>query len=134
MSLQLRGHVIIVDEAHNIEDQCRSAASLRLEQTNLNLAKMDCEKLSKLGNNSTSYSAIVSVQITAAAQRNSHVRRFRQPINNVLCVTNNNCFKLIPHRLNICRTCRNGSIKSLPRSNRSTITIAALSRGPACPP
>ncbi|XP_025422796.1 Fanconi anemia group J protein homolog isoform X2 [Sipha flava] len=58
MNLQLKGHVIIVDEAHNIEDQCRSAASLRLEQTNLNLAKMDCEKLSKIGNNSTSYSAI----------------------------------------------------------------------------
>jgi len=60
MKLQLKGHVIIVDEAHNIEDQCREAASLQLDQTNLNLAKMDCEKMSKLGMNPSSYAAIVS--------------------------------------------------------------------------
>lgn len=60
MNLKLRGHVVIVDEAHNIEDQCREAASLRLEQSMVNLAKMDCEKLSKFGQDSTSYSAMVS--------------------------------------------------------------------------
>lgn len=61
MNLKLQGHVIIVDEAHNIEDQCRDAASLQLDQSNLNLAKMDCEKISKLGNNSSSYAALVSI-------------------------------------------------------------------------
>lgn len=59
MSVKLHGHVIIVDEAHNIEDQCRDAASLRLDQTKLNLAKMDCEKVSKLGQNSASYAVLV---------------------------------------------------------------------------
>lgn len=60
MNVQLKGHVIIVDEAHNIEDQCRDAASLKLDQNNLNLAKMDCEKVSKFGVNSVTYSALVS--------------------------------------------------------------------------
>lgn len=60
MNVKLQGHVIIVDEAHNIEDQCRDAASLRLDQTMLNLAKMDCEKVSKLGHNSASYMVLVS--------------------------------------------------------------------------
>lgn len=59
--MKLKGHVIIVDEAHNIEDQCREAASLRLDQSMVNLAKMDCEKLSKLGQDSTSYAALVSL-------------------------------------------------------------------------
>lgn len=61
--MKLKGHVIIVDEAHNIEDQCRDAASLQLDQTNINLAKMDCEKVSKFGTNSTSYAALVSILI-----------------------------------------------------------------------
>jgi len=61
--MQLKGHVIIVDEAHNIEDQCREAASLQLDQTNLNLAEMDCEKMSKFGRNSSSYAAIVRLCI-----------------------------------------------------------------------
>lgn len=62
MKMKLQGHVIIVDEAHNIEDTCRDAASLQLDQTNLNLAKHDCENLSNTGNNSTTYAALVSTQ------------------------------------------------------------------------
>lgn len=62
MKMRLKGHVIIVDEAHNIEDQCRDAASLQLDQTVLNLAKIDCEKMSKLGTNSSSYAALVSYE------------------------------------------------------------------------
>lgn len=58
MNLKLKGHVIIVDEAHNIEDQCREAASLQLDQTNMNLAKADCEKVYKSCNNSVSYSRL----------------------------------------------------------------------------
>lgn len=63
MNINLQGHVIVVDEAHNIEDQCREAASLQLDQTNLNLAKMDCEKVSKCGQNSAAYVALVSYTI-----------------------------------------------------------------------
>lgn len=59
--MKLQGNVIIVNEAHNIEDQCREAASLKLDQASLNLAKMDCERLSKLGNNSSSFAAMVSI-------------------------------------------------------------------------
>ncbi|XP_050544910.1 Fanconi anemia group J protein homolog isoform X2 [Daktulosphaira vitifoliae] len=58
INANLNGHVLIVDEAHNIEDQCRDAASLQLDQTNLNLAKMDCEKMSRLGSNSSEYGAL----------------------------------------------------------------------------
>jgi len=61
MNLKLKGHVIIVDEAHNIEDQCREAASLQLDQTNMNMAKADCEKVYKSCSNSLSYSRLVSV-------------------------------------------------------------------------
>lgn len=64
MNLKLKGHVIIVDEAHNIEDQCRDAASLQLDQTNMNLAKADCEKVHKFCNNSVSYSRLVSVYMS----------------------------------------------------------------------
>ncbi|XP_060833332.1 Fanconi anemia group J protein homolog isoform X1 [Rhopalosiphum padi] len=55
MNLKLKGHVIIVDEAHNIEDQCRDAASLQLDQTNMNLAKADCEKICRSSGNSVTY-------------------------------------------------------------------------------
>uniref|UniRef100_A0A2H8TS50 DNA 5'-3' helicase n=1 Tax=Melanaphis sacchari TaxID=742174 RepID=A0A2H8TS50_9HEMI len=55
MNLKLKGHVIIVDEAHNIEDQCREAASLQLDQTLMNLAKADCEKIYKSCGNSVTY-------------------------------------------------------------------------------
>jgi len=61
MNLKLKGHVIIVDEAHNIEDQCREAASLQLDQTNMNLAKADCEKVYKSCSNSLAYSRLVRV-------------------------------------------------------------------------
>lgn len=61
MNLKLRGHVIIVDEAHNIEDQCREAASLQLDQTNMNLAKADLEKIYKSSGNSVTYGRLVSV-------------------------------------------------------------------------
>lgn len=60
MRMQLKGHVVIIDEAHNIEDQCREAASLQLDQANLHLAATDCEKVSKLGANSVQYAALVS--------------------------------------------------------------------------
>lgn len=59
--MKLQGHVIIVDEAHNIEDTCREAASLQLEQSNLISAKNDLENLSNGGNNSTMYAALVSI-------------------------------------------------------------------------
>lgn len=61
MNLKLKGHVIIVDEAHNIEDQCREAASLQLDQTVMNLAKADCEKVYKSCSNSVSHMRLVSV-------------------------------------------------------------------------
>jgi len=53
--------VIIVDEAHNIEDQCREAASLQLDQTIMNLAKADLEKIYKSSGNSVTYGRLVSV-------------------------------------------------------------------------
>lgn len=66
MNLKVKGHVIIVDEAHNIEDQCREAASLQLDQTNMNLARADCEKVYKSCSNSLSYSRLVSVHYVCA--------------------------------------------------------------------
>lgn len=73
--MKLQGNVIIVDEAHNIEDQCREAASLHLDQANLNAAKMDCEKLSKLGVNPTTYAALVSKKTFHKAFRCAQLTR-----------------------------------------------------------
>lgn len=47
MQLDLKGHVIILDEAHNIEDICRDVASVSFRHDHLSNAASDCETLAK---------------------------------------------------------------------------------------
>lgn len=45
MSIPIKGNVIILDEAHNIEDCAREAASGSFSQEEFRLALTDCEKV-----------------------------------------------------------------------------------------
>lgn len=47
MQINLKGHVVIFDEAHNIEDICRDAASVSIKSSKIAKAAEDCEILSK---------------------------------------------------------------------------------------
>lgn len=45
MNLELENQVIIFDEAHNMEDAARDAASFTLKQHEVTRAMQDCEKV-----------------------------------------------------------------------------------------
>ena len=47
MEIHLKNNIVILDEAHNIEDSARSAASGSLSQTQIRDAMNDCEKMAK---------------------------------------------------------------------------------------
>lgn len=47
--LDLQGQIVILDEAHNIEDVCREAASFTLNQDDIIEAKQDCDKIASYG-------------------------------------------------------------------------------------
>jgi len=47
MQINLKGHIVILDEAHNIEDTCRQAASVNLKDDDLTNAANECELLSR---------------------------------------------------------------------------------------
>ncbi|XP_011143654.1 Fanconi anemia group J protein homolog [Harpegnathos saltator] len=50
MQINLKNDIVILDEAHNIEDFCREAASVDIKDVNLISASKECEKLSHLRN------------------------------------------------------------------------------------
>jgi Fanconi anemia group J protein len=45
MHIPINGNIIILDEAHNIEDSARAAASGAFSQEDFRLALNDCEKV-----------------------------------------------------------------------------------------
>ena len=47
MQLDLKGQVIILDEAHNIEDICREVASVSFREDHLQVVVNECESLAK---------------------------------------------------------------------------------------
>jgi Fanconi anemia group J protein len=47
MQINLKDSVVILDEAHNIEDICRQVVNVDLRDDDLNVAAKECEKLSK---------------------------------------------------------------------------------------
>lgn len=47
MQLNLKDQVIILDEAHNIEDICRDVASVNFREDHLTAAASECESLTK---------------------------------------------------------------------------------------
>lgn len=46
MQINLKGNIVILDEAHNIEDVCRDAASVIFRQDELENAADDCDIVS----------------------------------------------------------------------------------------
>lgn len=48
MQLDLKGQVIILDEAHNIEDSCRDVASVDFREDHLQALATECDGLTKL--------------------------------------------------------------------------------------
>lgn len=46
MQINLKDHIVILDEAHNIENFCRDAASMDIKDINLMIASEECEQLS----------------------------------------------------------------------------------------
>lgn len=42
MQINLKGDIVILDEAHNIEDTCREAASVNFRSDELRIAAEDC--------------------------------------------------------------------------------------------
>ncbi|CAL8115694.1 unnamed protein product [Orchesella dallaii] len=49
MSMDLDGHILIFDEAHNMEDAARESSSFSLKQDELQRCMQDCEKVAKCG-------------------------------------------------------------------------------------
>ena len=60
MQIKLDGHIIIVDEAHNIEGICRDVGSAELREDNLSEAIEDCRLVGNLAQTSPYYDRLDS--------------------------------------------------------------------------
>lgn len=60
MGLELEGHVLIFDEAHNMEDAARESSNISLKQDEIQRTMQDCEKVGRLGNEPYAHSEIVN--------------------------------------------------------------------------
>jgi len=58
MQINLKGNIVILDEAHNVEDICREAASVNLKDIDIEIAAKECQNLLKKGRNHVIYSTI----------------------------------------------------------------------------
>lgn len=45
MQIDLKGNIVILDEAHNVEDMCREAASVTLRDDEIAIAAKECQDL-----------------------------------------------------------------------------------------
>lgn len=45
MQINLKGNIVILDEAHNIEDMCREAASVTFRDDEIAIAAKECQNL-----------------------------------------------------------------------------------------
>jgi len=59
MSINLKEQIVILDEAHNIEDACREATSFIITKIQLDIAKQEIELASKLSQPEEIISALV---------------------------------------------------------------------------
>ena len=59
MSINLKEQIVILDEAHNIEDACREATSFIITKTQLEIAKQEIELAVKLSQPEEIISALV---------------------------------------------------------------------------
>lgn len=60
MQIDLKNSIIVLDEAHNVEDVCRDAASASLTQDNILEAMNDLERMTRLGANPENCQPLVS--------------------------------------------------------------------------
>lgn len=83
MNLELEGHVLIFDEAHNMEDAARESSNISLKQDDIQRALQDCEKVGRLGNEPFAHSEIVKLHCITS----SLITEFNRHIlmKNVLC-------------------------------------------------
>jgi len=58
MQINLKGDIVILDEAHNVEDMCREAASVKFRDDEFTIAIKECEHLLKKGRDRVTYSTI----------------------------------------------------------------------------
>jgi len=58
MQINLKGNIVILDEAHNVEDICREAASVNLKDIDIENAAKECQNFLKKGRNHLIYSTI----------------------------------------------------------------------------
>lgn len=58
MQINLKGNIVILDEAHNIEDICRETASVNLRDDEIANAAKECEHLLYKGRNRAIYDTI----------------------------------------------------------------------------
>jgi Rad3-related DNA helicase len=49
MNIDLSNEIVIFDEAHNMEDASREAASFTVKQNEMQKAMQDCEKIKNIG-------------------------------------------------------------------------------------
>lgn len=64
MNISLQGDVIIVDEAHNIEDTCRESASFSVEENDLIDAANDCDDKAKNSPIGDTLKNLVNIRMT----------------------------------------------------------------------
>lgn len=70
MQINLKGDIVILDEAHNIEDTCREAASVNFRSDELRIAANDCKscKYRKYHNRDHDIYTIIETYLTDIAK------------------------------------------------------------------
>lgn len=58
MQINLRGNIVILDEAHNIENICREAATVNLRDDKLTVAVKECKHFLDMEYKSITYAII----------------------------------------------------------------------------
>lgn len=76
MNITLKGDILILDEAHNIEDSCREAAGLSVVQDQIFDAIKDCEEAVEYTENKQPFYKLVSSHELICFSRVTGVRRF----------------------------------------------------------
>ena len=63
MNIELTGQIVILDEAHNIEDSSRDAASSSTSQDELQMGIQDCERVGHAGSQTYAHDGLVGFHI-----------------------------------------------------------------------
>lgn len=75
MDISLKGHILILDEAHNIEDTCRDSASISILQDSILDAIHNCEEIAAMVSCEGLYRDLVGMQIILEKMNKSLIQR-----------------------------------------------------------